>query len=878
VADTGKVIPVAIEDEVKTAYLNYAMSVIVSRALPDVRDGLKPVHRRLLYAMDELGLRPNATTKKSARIIGDTMGKYHPHGDAALYDALVRMAQDFSLRSPLVQGQGNFGSMDGDPPAAMRYTEARLSRIGDEMLQDLKKETVDFIPNFDESLEEPTVLPAAIPNLLVNGSSGIAVGMATSMAPHNLGEVCEAICAYIDNPNITIDELMKYIQGPDFPTGGIIFGRRGIRDAYKTGRGKILIRGRFNVETNKSGKELIVFTEIPYNVNKRLLLERIGLLVREKMIDGIASCNDESDREGIRIVIELKKGAILKVALNQLFSNTSLQSTFGIINLALVKGKPQCLNLKELIQYFVEHRVEVVTRRTRYELRKAEERAHILEGLVIALANIDEVVAVIKASRDINTAKINLQERFLLSEAQAQAIVDMRLGRLTSLEVEKLQQELEELKVQIAYLKSLLEDGNKLLGVIKDETKNISERFGDQRRTEIMAGEVENINIEDLIKKEEMMILVSNLGYVKRVPVSAYKNQGRGGKGMVSAKLTEDDFVEQIFVASTHEYIMFITSEGKAYWMKVHEIPEGSRTSKGAHIKSLLTVSPNEDITAIVSLKNFTDDGVQGPYLFMGTARGVVKKVRTSEFANAKTRGIIALSLDEGDKLVSALLTNGSDEVVLISRKGQALRTHEDQIRAMGRSSRGVSGMKLSGDDELTGLLRVDKEEKMLLLSEYGFGKRVDFSEFSSHGRGTGGQKIYTVTDKTGEIVGCVNVLDNEEIMCITSQGKSIKLKVSSIRVMGRSAQGVKILSIDKPDFVIGVDRIVQEEAVYGKKGTGLAFIKTNPAPVETLSENSSDSAADDFLKPETQEPEEDTDKDKAEEEGGGGNGQGELF
>jgi DNA gyrase subunit A len=810
---TGKIIPVAIEDEVKTDYLTYAMSVIVARALPDVRDGLKPVHRRLLYAMDDLGLRPNAATKKSARIIGDAMGKYHPHGDFSLYDALVRMAQDFSLRYPVVQGQGNFGSLDGDPPAASRYTEAKLSKLGDELLQDLGKDTVDFVPNYDESLMEPSVLPAAVPNLLINGSSGIAVGMATNMAPHNLVEVCDAVCAYIDNPEITVEELMKYVTGPDFPTGGIIFGRRGIRDAYKTGRGKILVRGRFAIETSKSGKELIIFNEIPYNVNKKTLLERIGVLVRDKVIDGISAFNDESDRDGIRVVIELKRGAILKVVLNQLFSNTQLQTTFGIINLALVNGKPLCLNLKELIHHFVEHRVEVVTRRTRYDLRKAEERAHILEGLVIALANIDEVVAIIKASRDINTAKLKLQERFALSDAQAQAIVDMRLGRLTGLEIEKLEQELAELKVQIAYFKSLLEDGTKLRGVIKDETRSISERYGDKRRTEIVHGEVENINIEDLIKKEEMMILISNLGYVKRVPITAYRNQGRGGKGMISAKLNEDDFLVQIFVASTHEYIMFITSAGKAYWMKVHELPEGSRTSKGAHIKSLLTVSPSEEITTIVSLKDFTDDR----YLFMSTARGVVKKVRISEFSNAKTRGIIAINLDEGDKLVSALLTGGADEVVLISRKGQALRTHEDAVRAMGRSSRGVSGMKLDDDDELTGLLRVDNtpppapQETMLLLSEYGFGKRVDFGEFTPHGRGTRGQRIYTVTDKTGELVGCVNVLDNEEIMCITSQGKSIKLKVASIRIMGRSAQGVRILSIDKPDFVIGVDRIVKE-------------------------------------------------------------------
>ncbi|MCL2608801.1 MAG: DNA topoisomerase (ATP-hydrolyzing) subunit A [Treponema sp.] len=818
---TGRVIPIAVEDEVKTAYLNYAMSVIVSRALPDVRDGLKPVHRRLLFAMDSLGLRPGGSTKKSALIVGETMGKYHPHGDLSLYDALVRMAQDFSLRYPLVRGQGNFGSVDNDPPAAMRYTEAKISKIGDEMLQDLQKETVDFVPNYDDSFQEPAVLPSALANLLVNGSSGIAVGMATNMPPHNLREISEAICAHIDRPEITVDELMTIVKGPDFPTGGVILGMRGIKEAFRTGRGKLLVRGKFNIETTKQGKEKIIFTEIPYNVNKAMLLEKIGQLVRDKVIDGIAHANDESDREGIRIVIELKKGAIIKVVLNQLFSNTQLQTTFGVINLALVAGRPACLNLKELVHHFIEHRVEVVTRRTQYELRKAQERAHILEGLLIALANIDEVVAVIKASRDVADARLRLQQRFLLSEAQSEAIVEMRLGRLTSLEIEKIQAELDELKVRIAYYTSLLEDQVKLRGVIKDETREIAEKYGDERRTEIVAGELETINIEDLIKKEEMMILISNLGYIKRVPVSAYRSQGRGGKGMQSAKLAEDDFVEQIFVASTHEHVMFITSVGKAYWLKVHELPEGSRISKGSHVKSLLTVSPNEDITAVVALKDFGDE----EFLFMGTSRGVVKKVKTSEFANAKTRGIIAINLDDGDKLVSALLTGGNDEVVLISRQGQALRTHEENVRAMGRASRGVAGMKLAGSDELAGMLRVDpgldaaggqkpegQIENMLILSEFGYGKRVQFDEFASHGRGTGGQRIYTVTEKAGEIVGCVNVLQDEDIMCITSQGKSIKLNVSEIRVMGRAAQGVRIVSIDRPDFVIGLDRIVKED------------------------------------------------------------------
>lgn len=806
---TGKIIPIAIEDEVKSAYLTYAMSVIVSRALPDVRDGLKPVHRRLLFSMDELGLHPSSSTKKSARITGDTMGKYHPHGDASLYDALVRMAQDFSLRYPLVQGQGNFGSIDGDPPAAMRYTEAKLSKVGDEMLQDLKKETVDFVPNYDESLKEPVVLPAAVPNLLVNGSSGIAVGMATNMPPHNLMEVADAVCAQIDNPDISIEELMNYVKGPDFPTGGIIFGRRGIKEAFKTGRGKIVVRGKFVLETSKTGKESIIFNEIPYAINKASLIIRIAELVRDKVIDGIADLRDESDRDGMRIVIELKKGAIAKIVLNQLFSHTALQSSFSVNNLALVQGKPKCLNLKELIYHFIEHRVDVVTRRTKFDLRKARERAHILEGLVIALANIDEVVSIIKASRDIDVAKTKLCERFLLSDVQSQAIVDMRLGRLTSLEVEKLKQELAEIQTLIMYLTSLLEDEHKLRGVIKDETRVIADKFGDPRRTEIVPDEVESINIEDLIKKEEMVILISNVGFIKRVPVSAYRSQGRGGKGMNSAKLVEDDFVEQVFVASTHDYVMFITSAGKAYWMKVHEIPEASRTARGAHIKSLLPVAANEETTTVVSLKDFTEED----YLFMATARGVVKKVRTSEFVNAKTRGIIAINLDEGDKLVSALLTKGSDNVMIISRKGQALRVDEQQVRAMGRASRGVSGMRLDSDDEIAGVLRVDDTQKMLVLSEYGYGKRVDFSEFSVHGRATGGQKIYTISEKTGDIVGCATVSEGDLIMCLTSQGKSIKLNADEVNLMGRSAQGVRVVYIDRPDFVVGVERVAREEA-----------------------------------------------------------------
>lgn len=805
---TGKLIPVAIEDEVKTAYLNYAMSVIVSRALPDVRDGLKPVHRRILYSMEEMGLRSNTAFKKCGRIVGDVLGKYHPHGDQSIYDALVRLAQDFSLRYTVVNGQGNFGSVDGDPPAAMRYTEARLTKIAEAIIEDIKKETVDFGPNYDDSMREPLVLPGAFPFLLANGASGIAVGMATNMPPHNLTEIAAAICAYIDNQDITIDELMQHIKGPDFPTGGIIFGRKGIKNAFKTGRGKIIVRGRFSLEIDKRGKETIIFSEIPYTINKANLITRIAELVRDKVIENISELRDESDRDGMRIVIELKRGAIAKIVLNQLFSHTALQSSFGVINLALVKGRPELLTLKDMVHYFVEHRQEVVTRRTQFDLRKAEERAHILRGLAIALNNIDEVIAIIKRSRNVDTAKTALMERFDFSDVQAQAIVDMRLGRLTSLEIEKIQNELRELEVLIEYLKDLLAHPEKILKVIKDEIKLLSEKFGDKRRTDIIGDEVEEINIEDLIQKEEMVILISNLGYIKRVPISAYKSQNRGGKGSNSAKLAEDDFINQIFIASTHSYVMFITTAGKAYWIKIHEIPEATRNSRGAHIKSLLTVSPNEEVTTVVTLTEFSDD----IYLFMATAAGVVKKVKTSEFSNAKTRGIIAIRLDEGDKLVTGILSGGKDELVLVTRKGQALRVSEEDVRPMGRSSRGVSGIRLSNTDELTGALRVEEGNKMLIMTEFGYGKRVEYDEFTPHGRGTGGQKIYTITEKTGEIVGTISLADSDEIVCITSQGKTLRSLADSISVMGRAAQGVRILNIDSPDMVIGVDRVAKED------------------------------------------------------------------
>jgi len=805
----GAVIPIPIENEVKRAYIDYSMSVIVSRALPDVRDGLKPVHRRILYSMEEKGLRSSGPTRKCAKIVGDVLGSYHPHGDASVYDALVRLGQDFSLRYPVIYPQGNFGTIGGDPPAAYRYTEAKMAKIAETMVEDIKKETVDFIPNFDDSTKEPTVLPAKFPFLLANGSSGIAVGMATNMPPHNLREIADAVSAYIDNPEIEIDELCKYMKGPDFPTGGVIYGRKGIKQAFKTGRGKILVRGKFTIEVDKKGKETIVFTEVPYQVNTTTLVSRIGELAREKIIDGIANVNDEtSDRTGLRVVIELKRGAITKVVLNQLFAKTALQSSFGVINLALVNGRPETLNLKLLVKYFVEHRVDVVTRRTKFDLRKAEERAHILEALIVAIDNIDEVIKIIRASRDPQTAKNGLMERFGFDDVQAQAIVDMQLKRLTSLEIEDLRKELQELQVLIAHLKDLLAHPEKILALIKEETNEIAEKFGDERKTDIVADEVEELNIEDLIKKEEMVILISHLGYIKRIPATAYKSQNRGGKGSNSVNLAEDDFLDQIFTASTHDYIMFITNAGKAYWLKVHEIQEASRTSRGSHIKSLLSVSSDEEITAVVSLKEFDDK----TYLLMATAGGVVKKVTTDNFANAKTRGIIAIKLDEGDKLVSAILTGGKDEIMLITRRGQALRTSEEDIRSQGRSSRGVTGIKLSSEDELTGALRVTENQKMLVMTENGYGKRVDFSEFSAHGRGTGGQRIYTLSEKTGEVVGLLTVFDDDEVVCITGQGKTIRISVDSVGTMGRSAQGVRILDIESPDMLIGLDVVARDE------------------------------------------------------------------
>lgn len=814
----GKVIKISIEDEVKQAYIDYSMSVIVQRALPDVRDGLKPVHRRIMYAMDTLHLASGGKTKKCATIVGEVLGHYHPHGDASVYDALVRLGQDFSQRYTTVTPQGNFGTIAGDPPAAYRYTEAKMSKVTEEMVADISKETVDMIPNFDDSTKEPSVLPSKFPFLLCNGTTGIAVGMATNMPTHNLREVSAAICAYIENNDISIEQLMTHIKGPDFPTGGIIYGKDGIKKAYSTGRGKITIRSKFSIETDKHGRESIVFTEVPYGVNTTNIIRRIKELIRDKQIDGIVNANDESsDRSGMRLVVDLKKGAITKLVLNQLFAKTDLQSNFGVINLALVPVKkdngmrylkPEVLTLKQLIQYFVSHRDEVITRRTQYDLKIAQHRMHILEALITAINNIDEVIKIIKASRDTEDAKNQLEARFSFDDEQAQAIVDMQLKRLTHLQIEDLQKEIRELQAYIDYLKDLLEHHEKILDLIKKETNEMAEKYGDDRRTDIVADEVEEINVEDMIKEEDMVVMISKLGYMKRVSVSAYKKQGRGGTGSNSTALLEDDYISQLFIGSTHDYILFVTNAGRAYWIKVHEIPESSKNSRGTHIKSMIAIGADEEITTVVTLREFSDT----QYLFMTTSNGIVKKVQTSEFANAKTRGIIGLKLKDGDKLISAIPTDGKSEVLLVTRRGKALRFSENTVREMGRASCGIRGMKLSEGDEISGAIQVKEGETILLLTEKGYGKRVRFEDFNPHGRGTGGQKIFGKTEERGEIIGLLTVKDDDEVVCMTSQGKTLRVLANTINQQGTGSTGVKVVKVSEPDFLVGIDKVPGED------------------------------------------------------------------
>jgi DNA gyrase subunit A len=806
-----RTIIVDVAKEMKTSYLNYAMSVIVSRALPDVRDGLKPVHRRILFDMFDMGLKSSGSNKKCARIVGDVLGKYHPHGDASVYDALVRLAQDFSLRYPVVSPQGNFGSIDGDPPAAMRYTEAKMSKVGEEMLTDINKETVDFGPNYDDSMTEPTVLPAAFPFLLANGTSGIAVGMATNMAPHNLQEICDAIDAVIKDPDITITELMNYMKGPDFPTAGIIYGMNGIRDAFTTGKGKIVIRSRYEIETHEHGRDQIVFSELPYQVNKQELVKKIDSLRKDNAIPNIATVRDESDRNGIRLVVELKQGAEALVVLNLLFSRTALQTNFNVNSLALVNGKPQILNLKQMLVYYIKHREEVITRRTRYDLRKAQERAHILEGLKIGLDNIDEVIALIKLSDNNAMASIKLQETFNLDEIQAGAIIDMKLGKLSHLEASKILEELADLEQKIAYYEDLLAHEDKVLELVSRENKEMCSRISskDRRLTEIRPEELNEKNIGDFIKEEQVVVLISNKGFAKRIPLEEYKAQGRAGKGSKTAKLQDKDFVEHMFISSTHEYVMFVTSYGKAYYTKVFDIPEASKYAKGISIKNLIQLTNDEKITSIVNFTDFDED----ISLMMATRHGVVKRCSLSLFQNARQRGIKAIILDEDDELLHCEFVGEDDQVMLITKNGLGLKCSVSQIRSMGRATRGVRGIKLRGDDELAGLLKVDEGKRALMVTENGQGKQVNYDQFMEHNRGTLGQKIFRVDKKTSVIISALSVNEENDIVCVTMQGLTVRVHVKDISIQGRNAAGVKVVTLKtSSDNIVAIAQTAVED------------------------------------------------------------------
>ena len=811
------ILKVDIEEQMKTAYIDYAMSVIVSRALPDVRDGLKPVHRRVLFGMYELGTLSNKPYKKSARIVGEVLGKYHPHGDSSVYDAMVRMAQDWSLRYPLVDGQGNYGSIDGDSPAAMRYTEAKMQKIAEEMLADIDKETVDFQLNFDDTLKEPTVLPAKIPNLLVNGSSGIAVGMATNIPPHNLSEVIDGTVAYIDNNDITIDELMQHIKGPDFPTGGLIYGHEGVKDAYHTGRGRVVVRGEATVENISENKEAIVVTSIPYQVNKAEMIKRTADLVNDKKIEGITDIRDESDRSGLRIVYELRRDAVPNVVLNRLYQHTALQNAFSVNSIALVNGRPQLLNLKELIRHYVDHRHEVITRRTEYDLREAQKRAHILEGLLVALDNIDEVIALIRASQTPDEARTGLMEKFDLSEVQAKAILDMRLQRLTGLERGKIQKEYEELLKKIDFLKSVLADITLRMSIIKEELLEMKERFGDKTLTEIEYT-ANDFRIEDTIPDEDVVITVSHLGYIKRTLLSEFRTQSRGGRGSKGSVTRDNDFVEYLFVASNHNYLLFFTEQGKCFWMRVFEIPEGTKTSKGRAIQNLINIPSNDRIKAFVNVKDLTDqDYTSENYIILCTKKGVIKKTSLAAYSRPRANGIIAINIREGDELIEANLTNGENEILIGLRSGKAIRFKEDSVRAIGRNAAGVKGITLAGpSDEVIGMVCVENpESSILVVSEKGYGKRSTLSEYRITNRGGKGVKTMQVTDKTGQLVAIVNVADNDQLMIINKSGITIRMAINELREIGRATQGVKLISLRKDDKIAAITK-VQEKALNG--------------------------------------------------------------
>ncbi len=808
---TEKIIPINIEEELKSSYIDYSMSVIVARALPDVRDGLKPVHRRVLYGMNELGLMPNRTYKKSARIVGEVLGKYHPHGDSAVYDTMVRMVQEFSLRYPLVDGQGNFGSVDGDSPAAMRYTEARLAPIALEMLRDMEKNTVDFVPNFDESLLEPSVLPALLPNLLVNGSSGIAVGMATNIPPHNLREVIDGILTLIRHPDLTDETLMKYVTAPDFPTGGIIFGYDGVREAYLTGRGKIIVRAKANAETQKNGRESIIITEIPYQVNKTALIERIAELAKEGKLDDIAGIRDESDRDGMRIVVEIKRDGNAEVVLNNLYKHTQMQTTFGVNMLALVDGRPKVLSLKQMMQHFIDYRHEVVVRRTKFELDEAEKRAHILEGYIIALDNIDEVIETIKKSQNVETAKHNLMRKFKLSEVQAKAILDMRLQRLTGLERKKIEDEYRETIKLIEKLRGLLESKEKRMNLIKEELLALKEKYGDDRRTEIIY-DYKDFKLEDMIAEEDVVITISHQGFIKRFPVSGYKRQGRGGKGVTGAATREDDFVEHMFVASTHHYILFFTDKGKCYWLKVFEVPESGRISRGRAIINLINKEKDENVAAFVTVKEFDD----AHCIIMTTKNGTVKKTVLSAYSNPRSNGIIAIGLNQGDNLIDVRITDGSSDILIATRHGQAVRFAETDVRNMGRGATGVRGVTLEKGDQVIGMIVARSGGNVLVVSEKGYGKRSEVGDYRLTRRGGKGVITMNVTDKTGNVITIKDVTDSDDLVIISAKGMVIRQHIKDIRVMGRNTQGVRLINLNEGDTIGDVARVKMDEELEG--------------------------------------------------------------
>ena len=807
----GRIHQINIEDQMKSAYIDYSMSVIVSRALPDVRDGLKPVHRRVLYGMSELGLTSGGQYKKSARIVGEVLGKYHPHGDSSVYDAMVRLAQNWSMRYMLVQGQGNFGSIDGDSAAAMRYTEARFNAMAEEVLLDLDKNTVDFRNNFDDTLQEPVVLPAKAPLLLLNGASGIAVGMATNMAPHNLNEICDAIIAYIDNNDITVDGLLEHVKGPDFPTGGIIQGYQGIRDAFETGRGRIVVRAKTDIEVNEHGRETIVVTEIPYMVNKRELIEKIAELVEEKKIEGIAYVNDESDRNGMRIVIRLKMGAVANVVLNTLFKYTALQSSFSVNNIALVDGRPRLLNLKQLIKYYVRHRHEVVVRRAQFELNKAEARAHILEGLLKALDVLDEVIAIIRASKTVDDAKQGLVERFQFTDAQAAAIVEMRLRQLTGLEKEKLQNEYNELMKLINHLKDVLASVALQMGIIKDELEGLKAKFGDDRRTEIVPS-ADEFNPEDFYPDEDVVITISHLGYIKRTPLNEYRLQNRGGVGAKGSTTREEDFIEHIYVANMHSTMMFFTQKGKCFWLKVYDVPEGTKTSKGRAIQNVINIEPDDKVCAYLNVPTLNDEEyINNNYIVLGTKRGTIKKTSLEAYSRPRVNGVNAITVREGDELMEAILTNGNNEILIAGRDGKCVRFNEQDARAIGRTSAGVRGISIEDDDEVVGMICVDpslvgeQNRTILVVSENGFGKKSELEDYRLTSRGTKGVKTLNITERTGKLVALKSVTEDNDLMIINKSGITIRVAVSDIRVAGRATQGVKLINLREGDSIAAV-------------------------------------------------------------------------